>query len=872
MKKKNYLLLFCLTLLISGTSWATDYYVDATSGNDANSGTDAANAWQTLSKVSAFTFSPGDKLYFKAGEIWNGQVALSGSGTAGNPIVLDMYGAGNKPILNGGGLLTNTAATVLLHNVEYWEVNNLEITNTNGTTGYQGDLWGILGVLDLAGGMEANHIYIRDCYIHDVNGDVATKDTGGIYMTAFGTDQTRYNDLKIEDNVIENVGGLGIANQSTHASISSGTRYPSLNIVIRGNRINNTGRNNMIIRASDDAIVEHNTLANSSRYDTGHSVFCFNTDGVKIQYNEAYGNKGTGDKDRGGYDADYNCKNTKIQYNYSHDNYWGFAIMKKGVNENVVIRYNISENDEKAIYFYGFNWLEEMTRASVYNNTHYVKSGIQLAVFGSGAIGRTAFNTDFYNNIFYFEDAGSTWGSSNNVNFENNCFYNIAPLGTDYITSNPLLVNPGTGGQDIDWANYPNVLTGYKLQPTSPCVDAGKIINDNGGQDFWGETLYYGLPDIGAGEHPYTVVNNDPTDIQLSNNSLQENNTTPTLIGDFSTTDADATDTHTYEFTSGNGDVDNSSFSITGNQLFATQVFDYELQNSFSIRVRTLDNNGGIFDKIFIINVTDEVNESGSAIKIPVLADALVRDGSHDDNNYGTEDELQVKVASSGFTREAYLKFDVSSLVTAGNITDAKLVLEPSGGGTAASATQFQAKIVADDSWTETGITWNNKPAQGSVMDTQTGSTSATMEWDVKTQVISEVSGDGIISIALTSTPSGSQNFVKYHSKEQSNFELRPVLVVTADGNLSVDDVNKKKPDVIVYPNPVTNRVYFQNISEVERIEIMDISGKQIQSATSNMQTIKNSGLDIKRLTSGFYFFKFIDQSGNSVSKKVIVE
>ena len=95
-------------------------------------------------------------------------------------------------------------------------------------------------------------------------------------MTAFGDEPSRYNDLKIENNVIDNVGGLGIANQSSYASITSNSRYPSLNIIIRGNIISNTGRNNMIIRASDGAIVEHNTLINSSRYDTGHSVFCFN--------------------------------------------------------------------------------------------------------------------------------------------------------------------------------------------------------------------------------------------------------------------------------------------------------------------------------------------------------------------------------------------------------------------------------------------------------------------------------------------------------------------------------------------------------------------------------------------------------------------
>ena len=513
---KNIILMnfFLLMLFACGTESSSDfidtnieiknqYYVDASGGSDSNSGNSPESAWKTLYKVSSFTFSPGDKLFFKSGEVWNGQLKLKGSGNDGSPIILDQYGEGGKPIINGGGATTNSGATLLLKNIQFWEINNLELTNTNGNSNYQGDLWAILGQLDEAGGIEAKHIYIRDCYIHDVNGKVATKTTGGIYMTAFGNDPSRYNDLRIENNIIDNVGGLGIANQSSYASITSNSRYPSLNIFIRGNIVSNTGRNNMIIRASDGAIVEHNTLINSSRYDTGHSVFCFNTIGVKIQFNEAYGNKGPGDMDRGGFDADYNSKNTLIQYNYSHDNQWGFGIMKRAVNENVVIRYNISENDDTAIYFFGFNNRTGMTKALIYNNTHFIKAGIKLSVFGSGGAARTAFNTDFYNNIFYFEEPGSNWGQIGSmVNFSNNCFYNISPKGENYTTSNPLFVNPNEGISDIEWSQYPNVLTGYQLKQNSPLIGIGKIIDNNGGKDFWGNPLYNDNPDIGAFEYP----------------------------------------------------------------------------------------------------------------------------------------------------------------------------------------------------------------------------------------------------------------------------------------------------------------------------------------------------------------------------------
>ncbi len=933
--------------LVANTIWATDYYVDATSGSDSNSGTSSGNAWKSLSKVNSFTFSPGDNLFFKAGEVWNGQLLLNDSGTNGNPIIVDQYGTGNKPIFNGGGLLTNSAATVLLKNAEYLEVNNLEITNTNGATNYQGDLWGILGELDIAGGMEARHIYVRNCYIHDVNGDVATKTTGGIYMTAFGTDPSRYNDLKIENNEIDNVGGLGIANQSSYASITSSSRYPSLNIQIRGNRISNTGRNNLIIRASDGSVVEYNTLVNTSRHDTGHSVFCFNTDAVVMQYNEAYGNTGVGNKDRGAYDADYNCKNTIIQYNYSHDNLWGFAIMKRRVNENVIIRYNISENDQKAIYFYGFEGRTGLTTANFYNNTHYVKPGIQLTVFGSGGFRRTAIKTNFYNNIFYFEDPGSVWGDydSNTVNFENNNFYNIQALGTNFITSNPLLVSPNSGEQDIDWDNYPNVLTGYKLQSNSPCIDAGRSVANNGGFDFWGEPLYNGAPDIGASEYRSTTNNNNTNISVLEDAHVRGGSNASTNYGSADIIRVKETGNASFarrgylKFDVSNlNAISSATLNIYGSAQQQIDLSVYKVNNDnwqesnitwnnapslssnegtvpvqttdqwYSIDITSLVQGEISGDGILSLGLRDDNNlvktidlyskENGTGqfkayisvqeqtvvqnVSLSAEADAFVRGGSNANTNYGNDTGLNVKLGSASFTREAYFKFDVSSLATASNIVSAKLVLEPSSTGSTASSTQIQIKAVSDDSWSESGIIWNNKPAQGTVLDSKAGSAS-TMEWDITSQVQAEASGDGTISLALSSTVAGSNHFVVFNSKEVTNAALRPSLVVefesgTQGGFLKQSSAAGRADieasvieELAIYPNPANNTVYFRNLSDdIIKIEMTGINGKVV-SNNLDITTIKNTGLNVSYLPGGLYVIRFLKKNGQIINKKVIV-
>ncbi len=113
------------------------------------------------------------------------------------------------------------------------------------------------------------------------------------------------------------------------------------------------------------------------------------------------------------------------------------------------------------------------------------------------------------------------------------------------------------------------------------------------------------LPSIFA----FPSSNGNPTDLSLSNNSIAENQAVNTLVGTFSTVDPDSGDSFTYSLVSGNGDVNNASFNISGDQLRSSAIFDFETKNSYSIRVRTTDRGGLTFEKSFTISVTisDEV-------------------------------------------------------------------------------------------------------------------------------------------------------------------------------------------------------------------------------------------------------------------------
>jgi subtilisin family serine protease len=110
-------------------------------------------------------------------------------------------------------------------------------------------------------------------------------------------------------------------------------------------------------------------------------------------------------------------------------------------------------------------------------------------------------------------------------------------------------------------------------------------------------------------------VNEAPTDIALSANSVAENSSVGTAVGTLSTTDPDAGDSFTYSLVSGTGDADNASFMIVGNTLKTAASFNYEVKSSYSIRVRSIDAGGLTTEKLFTIFVSN-VNEAPTDIAL----------------------------------------------------------------------------------------------------------------------------------------------------------------------------------------------------------------------------------------------------------------
>lgn len=101
-------------------------------------------------------------------------------------------------------------------------------------------------------------------------------------------------------------------------------------------------------------------------------------------------------------------------------------------------------------------------------------------------------------------------------------------------------------------------------------------------------------------------ANSAPTDISLSNSTVNENAPAGTVVGTLSTTDPDPNDTHNYTITN-----TGTPFNLNGDQLRTTQVFDFETQDSYAITVTTNDGRGGVYTKTFTITVND-LNENAA--------------------------------------------------------------------------------------------------------------------------------------------------------------------------------------------------------------------------------------------------------------------
>ena len=542
------------------------YYVDSENGKDTNDGLSEGKAFQTLNKVNDLTLGAGDRVLLKNGSVFEDQALhIKGSGSENAPIKISTYGDekdGRPQIntnghgqweLNYGHKLDNqnhkwhgtVSSSILLKDVEYIEIEGLEITNDRDSAtdaekdkNYKYndaecmDRTGVAGVAKNKGTVD--HIVLNDLYIHDVTGNVYNKHmtNGGIYFIVekpeneSATGIARYNDVTIQNCYLDTVNRWGIAVGYTYewAKFNGGAlsdetmkTYASSDVVIQNNYLNNVGGDAITTMYIDRPVIQYNVSENAAaqinttdytdpqpqldangnpngKTHTGGRVAAgiwpWKCKNAVFQYNECFktlnASKGNGDGQP--WDADYG-DGTNYQYNYSHGNTASTIMFCGGESINNTFRYNISVHEDMGPLDPAGN----AGNTQVYNNTFVIKEGIRSIWY------RDSGPVTMENNIFYFDGEQpaqiTNWNPRNNKVYSNNLFYNVSSYPDDKaavkVEKGTLVLADAASGpvkaaEDKQARRHEDpteitVFDGFKLAENSPAINKGKVVIDRNG-------------------------------------------------------------------------------------------------------------------------------------------------------------------------------------------------------------------------------------------------------------------------------------------------------------------------------------------------------------------------------------------------------
>lgn len=167
------------------------------------------------------------------------------------------------------------------------------------------------------------------------------------------------------------------------------------------------------------------------------------------------------------------------------------------------------------------------------------------------------------------------------------------------------------------------------------------------------------------------------------------------------------------------------------------------------------------------------INEGEAGLQ--PIADAYVWDAASS-TNYGTAKLLVMKKDISGTNRIPYFKFDLSSITEPVHSVRLQLFIQSASSATG-NAPQWQLWKCTNDGWSETGITWANKPATSNLVGTITAKSNRMVEWDITNAVNAELAGDKILSLAVLPA-TNSTWYLNFNAREVETPLLRPQLMV----------------------------------------------------------------------------------------------
>lgn len=482
------------------------YYIDSVNGSDANSGKKISSAWKTLEKATSHKYAAGEKLFLKGGQEFPGSLVFDSiAGTPDKPFVISSYGLGRASILSGdsSAITFKNSSFIIFKNLVCKGSGRLNGNKTNGfdfisTTNLTIDSVEAGGYL--FSGIRINggsNIRITHANAHD-NGFC------GIHVTS---DDRGNDDSK--DKSVRNV----------YIGYSLAENNPGCPVI----KDNHSG-NGILIGGVTNGLIEY-CEAMKNGWDMPREgngpvgIWAYQSDSITIQNCYSHHNATSPEgKDGGGFDFDGGMTNSYMQFNLSVFNEGpGYGIFQYADAKawfNNVVRYNISyhdgiKNGQCGILMWCDPAAVPMKDFHAYNNTVINKYG-----YGVNFLPGHYENFVFENNIFLVtvRTEEFTGGKFTGAIFDRNLYWNSfhAQSGLEQpkirLDANPLIADPLMQLPPLESLGNLNPQTinsvpFFKINSESPALKAGKIIENNGGKDYWGNPVNNeSNPGIGAFE------------------------------------------------------------------------------------------------------------------------------------------------------------------------------------------------------------------------------------------------------------------------------------------------------------------------------------------------------------------------------------
>ena len=570
----------------AAASTGTTYYVSSTHGDDGNAGTDKGHPWKTLDKVNAIAtdLKPGDSVLLERGSTFQDQYLhiKDTSGTADAPITIADYGdtSAAKPVIAANGVKGSqwyqnyrasvgnhqnkgtVSSAILLKDVSYITVKNLEITNDDPDVYDPIDTWkwtdtadsdgtkldrsadrmdrtGVAGIAE--NGTTMSHVTLEGLNIHDVDGNIYNKHmaNGGIYFMAHyarenknAADNTwlqnhisRFDHITIKNNIVKDVDRWGIAVGYTaylnfiDATWGDGSidddliaKYGQTNVTIENNYVKGAGGDAITLMYCDRPVIQYNVGDSVSKH----------MNNVDYPHDREHGGR------YGGWVAagiwPWRCKDPIFQYNEmynnlnsEHGNGDGQA-WDADYGDGTLYQYN---------YSYGNSFASLMICNQYAINTTFrynISQNDRRGVFDLPSNGP---GNHIYNNTVYIgkDSAVLTDRSNSQAKFENNIFINASDTkktetwnrgnqhgGQTY--DNNMYVNyanrPASDSNAVEVADVKTVLANAGHAPSAPKADGS--VYGRSGSEFDGYKPVDNSPAINAGKvisdmNDYAVTN-----------------------------------------------------------------------------------------------------------------------------------------------------------------------------------------------------------------------------------------------------------------------------------------------------------------------------------------------------------------------------